>query len=102
MSGAPTSATVSGQSAPDHAARYEALRAYVVERQAPPSRDGLVVLLSRGVAAWMEAWSRLSASPPRPLQAERQRPSPLPDEVSAEVVHVLAAMALGHIREVPA
>lgn len=86
------------QSAPDHAARYEALRAYAVERQAPASRDGLVVLLRQGVAAWMDAWSRLPASPPLP-NSEALRPSPLPADVSAEVVRVLAAMTLGHVQE---
>lgn len=100
MSGHPVHTSASAQRAPDHAPRYETLRAYAVERQAPPSRDGLVVLLSRGVAAWMDAWSRLPVSPPRPPAAERQRPSPLPDDVSTEVVRVLAAMTLSHIEEV--
>jgi len=36
------------------------------------------------------------------VQTERQRPSPLPDEASAEVVRVLAAMTLHHIEEVHA
>ncbi len=101
MSGG-TAQTASGQSALDHAARYEALRAYAIERHAPVSRDGLVVLLRQGVAAWMDAWSRLPAPPVRPVQAERQRPSPLPDEASAKVVRVLAAMTLGHFQEVHA
>lgn len=95
-------ATASGQSAPDHAARYETLRAYAVPRHAPATRDGLVVLLRQGVAAWMVAWCRLPAPPTRPTQEERQRPSPLPDDASAEVVHVLAAMTLRHIQEVRA
>jgi hypothetical protein len=102
MSSAPAHPAASGQSAADHAARYEALRVYAVERQAPASRDGLVVLLGQGVAAWMDAWSRLPAGPQRPAQEERQRPAPVPDDVSAEVVHVLAAMTLGHIQEVRA
>lgn len=92
----------SGQSALDHTARYEALRAHAVERHAPASRDGLVVVLRQGVAAWTQAWSRLPAPPPRPTQAEHQRPSPLHDDTSAEVVRVLAAMTLSHIQEVPA
>jgi hypothetical protein len=100
MSSDPASATASGQSAPDHAARYEALRAYAVERYAPSSRDGLVVLIREGVAAWMEAWSRLPTPPPPPMQAERQRPLALPDDASADVVRVLAAMTLSHIQEV--
>jgi hypothetical protein len=60
------------------------------------------VLLRQGIAAWMEAWSRLAAPPAPPVQTERQRPSPLPDEASAEVVRILAAMTLGHIQEVHA
>jgi len=93
-------ATASGQSAPDHAARYETLRAYALERHAPASRDGLVVLLRQGVAAWMDAWSRLSAAPTRPMRAGGGQASSLPDGASAEVVRILAAMTLGHIQEV--
>ena len=92
-------ATASGQSAPDHAARYETLRSYAVERHAPASREGLVVLLRQGVAAWMDAWSTLPV-PTRPTRAEREQPSPLPNGASAEVVRVLASMTLGHIQEV--
>ena len=84
----------------DATARYEALRLYAAGRQTPASRDGLVVLLRQGVAAWMDAWSRLPAAPPRPVQAEPQRLSSLPEDASAEVVHVLAAMTLGHLQEV--
>ena len=89
------------QSAADHAVRYEALRAYIVQRHAPASRDGLVVLLSQGVAAWMRAWSSLPAAPP-PGHTERRPLPPLPDATSVEIVRVLAAMTLGHIREVHA
>jgi len=99
MINGPTHATESGQSAVEHAARYEALRASAIERPVPAARDGLVVLLRQGVAAWMDAWSRLPAPPPRPTQDEGQLLSPLPDGTSAEVVRILAAMALGHIQE---
>lgn len=102
MSSASAHRAASGQSAVDHTARYEALRAYAVERQALASRDGLIVLLSQGVAAWISAWSRLPAGPPRAVRQERQRPSPVSADVSAEVVHVLAAMTLEHIQEVRA
>ncbi len=102
MTGEPTRTTRDGQSEPDHATRYELLRAYAVERGRPSSRDGLVVLVRQGVAAWIEAWSRLSAPPAAPVQTEHHRPSPLPDEASAEVVRVLAAMTLSHIERVPA
>jgi len=102
MTSGQASATASGQSEPDHAIRYEALRTHVVDRRALASHDGLVVLLRQGLAAWMEAWSRLPAPPASPVQTERQRPSRLPDDASAEVVRVLAAMTLSHIEEVHA
>ena len=105
MTGDPTQAPRSAERRPDHAERYEVLRAHAVARHASASRDGLVVLLRQGVAAWMDAWSRLPApwTPPAPpAQTERQRPSPLPDEASPEVVRILAAMTLSHLQEVPA
>jgi hypothetical protein len=91
----------------DYAERYEVLRTHAVADHASASRDGLVVLLRQGVAAWMAAWSRLPApwipSAP-PVQTARQpsSPSPLSDETSPEVVRILAAMTLSHLREVPA
>jgi len=50
----------------------------------------------------MEAWSGLLLSPVRPAQLrdDSQCPPPLPDDASVEVVHVLAAMTLGHIQGV--
>jgi hypothetical protein len=95
-------AAASGRSASDHAARYESLRAYTVERHATSSRDGLVVLLRQGVAAWMQAWSKLPAPPPRPAAGERQPPSSLPDDATTQVVRILATMTLSHIQEVHA
>jgi hypothetical protein len=89
--------TVTGPS--EHAARYEALRGHVLgPHHALPAREGLAVLLRQGVAAWMTAWSRVPAPAVRAAQDEREQP-PLPDGASAEVVRVLAAMALGHIEE---
>jgi hypothetical protein len=83
----------------DHVPRYEALRAYAIARHTPPSRDGLVILLRHGLAAWMEAWSKLPA--PRPMPAQASAP-PMPDDASVEVVHVLATMTLSHFPEVHA
>lgn len=102
MTGDPAQAATRAESRPDHAERYEMLRAHAVAPHALASRDGLVVLLRQGVAAWMAAWSRLPAPWTPPAQAERQRPSPLPDEASPEVVRILAAMTLSHIQEVHA
>ena len=106
MTGDPTrQAPTSAEHRSDHAERYEVLRAHAVQPHAAASRDGLVVLLRQGVAAWMAAWSRLPAPripPAPPAQTARQRPSPLPNEASPEVVRILAAMTLSHLREVPA
>ena len=86
---------------PAHIAHYEELRRQAVERQVRAVRLGLAVLLRQGLAAWVEQWSK----DPRPAPVrwgETARTCPLPDDTSVEVVHVLAAMALGHLQEVPA
>jgi len=88
--------------ASEHTARYEALRCHALgPHRALAARDGLAVLLRQGLAAWMEAWSRLPAPEVPAGRDGRERP-PLPNGTSAEVVRVLAAMALGHIQEVHA
>jgi len=93
-------ASESRNNAVDHATRYERLRAYALERHAPPSRDGLVILLRHGMVAWMDAWSKLPAPLPQPAPAEPSKTPPIPDDTSAEVVHVLATMTLSHFQEV--
>ncbi len=56
---------------------------------------GLVVLLREGMAAWMEAWERIPGSPPA------HGHPPLPAEgAGAELVRVLASMALGALEGV--
>ena len=89
------------QNAPAHVVRYEELRRHAVERQILAGRFGLAVLLRQGLAAWVEQWSKVPAPLPTP-SVEISRPSPLPDGTSADVIHVLAAMALGHMQEVHA
>lgn len=89
----------SQQNAPAHIVRYEELRRHAAERQILAGRLGLAILLRQGLAAWVEQWSRMPA--PAPC-AENSRPSPLPEDTSADVINVLAAMALGHIQEVHA
>lgn len=86
--------------APEYGARYEALRRYALAREGrPEARDGLVVLLREGVGAWLEAWSRVPAPTVPAAPVDRHRPV-LPDGVGAEVIRVLAGMALGHLQEV--
>ncbi len=101
MTSEPTPATASRESVLEHAARYEVLRTQTMARPATAPRHGLAVLLRRGVAAWMDAWSELPAPAERPRREEyQQQLSPLPDNASAEAVRILASMALGHIEEV--
>ena len=87
--------------APEHISRYEELRRHAVERQILAGRLGLAVLLRQGMAAWVEKWSKMSAPMPAP-SGETSRPCPLPDDTSADVINVLAAMALGHMQEIHA
>jgi hypothetical protein len=89
------------QNAPAHVTRYEELRRHAVERQILAGRLGLAVLLRQGLAAWVEQWSKMPAPTSAP-SAQISRPSPLPDDTSADVINVLAAMALGHLQEIHA
>lgn len=89
------------QNASAHVARYEELRRHTVERQILAGRFGLAVLLRQGLAAWVDQWSKMPAPMPAP-SSELSRRSPLPDDTSADVINVLAAMALGHMQEVHA
>ncbi len=91
---------ISEQSASEHAARNEALRHHQIERQGAIAGYGLAVLLRQGVAAWMEAASKVPAPARRSAQDDQRRPPALPEGSNAEVVHVLAAMTIEHIQQV--
>lgn len=89
--------------ASEQTARYEALRRDALEeRPAAVARGGIAVLMRQGVAAWMDAWCELPPAAVRAAQEERQR-APMPDSTTAEIaelVHILAAMALEQTQEV--
>ncbi len=72
-----------------------------MERQVLAGRFGLAILLRQGLAAWVEQWSQIPAPMSVP-PSELSRPSPLSDDTCADVINVLAAMALGHIEEIHA
>ena len=82
-------------------ARYEQLREAMSNRQFTASRHGLAVLLQEGLAAWLEQWSKLPLATPLP-SAGTARAVALPEMACADVVQVLSAMALDHLREVSA
>lgn len=84
-----------------YVARYEELRRHALERQILAGRFGLAIVLRQGLAAWVEQCLKLPAPQPTP-SAEIARPAPLSQDTSAEVIHVLAAMALGHLQELHA
>jgi hypothetical protein len=71
----------------DDVARYEQLRARVLDGDPAGWRLGLAVLEHRGVVAWTRAWSRTAPAPMRAAPAE-------PMAVSDELVDALASMAL--------
>jgi hypothetical protein len=58
----------------------------------------LGILRLQGLAAWVVQWSKLPLPTPIPTTASSSS-SVLPDEAHADVIHVLAAMALGHLQE---
>jgi len=90
--------TTTNAGASEHVERYEALRGRAIDpHHAPTARDGLAVLLRQGMASWIQAWSTLPAPAAPSAQNNHQKP-PLPDGASAEVVRILADMALGHIQ----
>ena len=83
-----------------HTTRYEALRHDAMERHGALLRHGLAVLVRHGVAAWMEACSKLPTPPRRSAEDDTPKPCTLPAGLSPEVVNVLVAMTMGHMEQV--
>ena len=76
-------------------AAYEQLRSHVLAGAPTGSAAGWVLLVREGIVAWM-ARRTAGVAPIRPA-ADGDRagaPWPLPDEIQASVVRVLANMAL--------
>jgi hypothetical protein len=81
------------------AERYEQLRAAALGGGADCWRLGLGVLAGKGVAAWLHAWTSCpSPAPVREPSTPTRAPRPAPfGAEGAELVRVLAAMALAHV-----
>ena len=81
------------------AERYEQLRAAALGGRADGWRLGLGVLSGKGVAAWLRAWTTCpSPAPVREPSAPTAASGPAPSgREGAELVQVLAAMALAHV-----
>ena len=72
-----------------------------MQQDAAQGRLGMAVLLQQGLAAWIEQWAEIPAPPPR-LPTDAPTASPLRENIRADVINVLATMALGHLQEVHA
>jgi hypothetical protein len=69
--------------------RYERLRACALAGEPDGHRLGLALLERRGMAAWARAWQQTAPRPSPPA-----RPGVEPPAGAAELVAVLASMAL--------
>jgi hypothetical protein len=80
--------------------RYESLRRYVLEgRQRLQTQPlGLALWLAKGMAGWMEQWSRLAEATPPPSQPTRRLAAPLPGGWQEPLTMVLAQMTLGYLQ----
>ena len=74
---------------------YERLRRHAIQPATQHIRQGLAVVVRRGVAAWLHAVAELPA-PPSTMD-ERGSPEPLPAGVERPVVDILLAMLMGHM-----
>ena len=78
---------------------YEELRHHMLAGSPGGAHFGLVVLLREGVAAWIER--RTTCRRPAAPSGTQPAPGPLlSDELHAEIVHVLAEIALKSREEV--
>ncbi len=86
----------------DLATHYEELRSRALEGGLLGARLGLALLLQQGLAAWMHVWrTRVIVQAPTPAVHERcTSKHALVHGSEAEVVHVLANMALGCLQGV--
>ena len=78
--------------------RYESLRRYVLEGRAVLQAQplGLVLWMTKGLAGWMNEWSKLSQpEPPRPSAVW---PPCSTGSWQEELTMLLAQMTLSHLR----
>ena len=83
--------------------RYEILRQVVLSGR-PYQRWGLALLIHRGLAAWMQAWSKIESSeqdlPVTQIPLPDQNGLTMPDSIHGQMVMALAQMVLGALQEV--
>lgn len=80
--------------------RYEELRKEALERKGAGGGLGLVLLLRKGLAAWLHAWVQCAPLPLPPPAAVPGSPSePFLPPQRNEAVLILATMALRQLQE---
>ena len=75
-------------------AGYEDLRHHVVAGAATGGHVGLVLILREGIAAWLSRRPSCAAASPPTAQPDRHGARVVGDAIQAELVRVLASMAL--------
>jgi hypothetical protein len=78
-------------------ARYEQLRQVALTGNAEGWRHGLGVLATRGMTGWMHTCRTIPPPPPPPAAPRRGAANPITVDAAAEIVAVMAAMALAHL-----
>jgi len=78
--------------------RYEELRGQVLEGAPSGCRMGLALMLREGMAGWIEGWAAAEAPETVSCCPGSASPTSPQQDGRAEIVHVLAAMALGSVR----
>jgi hypothetical protein len=76
------------------AADYEALRRAVLDGSRGDRDLGLVLLIRRGMGAWIRAWSACAAAAAATDRGTRGSVAALPAGVRGEVTRLLVTMAL--------
>jgi hypothetical protein len=98
-----TASDPGGRAADTSVEAYEELRDHVLSGSSCSSHSGLVLLLRQGVAAWVAQRSVCTASLQPAAVPEPHAAAPLAsDELHADVVRVLANMALAGRQEMSA
>ncbi len=70
---------------------YEAVGAQAVGQLTGSSPRGLALILDKGIAAWIRAWSSMARAE---VATSASRPASASDPASAELASVLTEMAL--------
>ena len=96
------SPTTSGNNGDTFVAAYEELRRNAITRSTCTSHFGLVLLLREGVAAWMARGSACAAVATPAAASDRPAAPIMTEELNANIVGVLASMAMANREEMPA